>query len=195
VCVPTFTTDCDKEDLNHGLVIKHKEECYSVTKTVCTERTDIDDMEVCATRLNMISQEAEAKIVSAVWTEECEKEKICVPVAAGGYHSPGCAESIRHVCSQTPALVPVTRTVSVKLPQPVQTCIIKQVLLPRIECQQVKERRCVMAAVTEPGPVVAMDKCSVEVEDEQCTEVVLQLARQACPARINKTTHHGSYSG
>ena len=52
-----------------------------------------------------------------------------------------------------------------------------------------------MAAVTEPGPVVAMDKCSVEVEDEQCTEVVLQLARQACPARINKTLYHGSYSG
>merc|ERR550517_1675660 len=144
VCVPTFTTDCDKEDLNSGLIIRHKEECYSVTKTVCTERTDIEDMEVCATRLTMISQEAEARVVSAVWREECEEERTCLP--GPGYH---CAESVRHVCSQTPALVPVTRTVSLKLPQPVQTCIIKQVLLPRIQCQQVKERRCVMAASTE----------------------------------------------
>ena len=50
VCVPTFSTNCDKEDLASGVVIRHREECYSVTKTVCTEGTDIDDMEVCATR-------------------------------------------------------------------------------------------------------------------------------------------------
>ena len=96
VCVPTFSTNCDKEDLASGVVIRHREECYSVTKTVCTEVTDIDDMEVCATRLNMISQEAEAKIVSAVWREECHQETgDCLPVPAAGYHSPGCTQSVR----------------------------------------------------------------------------------------------------
>ena len=43
----------------------------------------------------------------------------------------------RHVCEQSPALLPVRKVVSVKLPQPVETCIIKQVLLPRVKCQQV----------------------------------------------------------
>ena len=52
-----------------------------------------------------------------------------------------------------------------------------------------------MAASTEAGPRVEMQKCGVEVEDQQCTEVVLQLPSQACPARINKTRHHGPYTG
>ena len=33
--------------------------------------------------------------------------------------------------------MPVVKPVSVKLPQPEETCIIKQVLLPRVECQKV----------------------------------------------------------
>merc|ERR1712226_659745 len=158
--------------------VQHRENCYSVTKTVCTEGHDIEDMEVCATRLNLISLEAEAKVVSAVWTEKCEAETTCVP--AGGYsghrghhghpghhghHGEHCA--VRHVCEQSPSLVPVSKVVSVKLPQPVETCIIKQVLLPRIKCQQVTERRCSMAATTQPAPDVKMDKCSVEVENLQ----------------------------
>ena len=94
VCVPTFTTDCAKEDLSNGVLIQHRENCYSVTKTVCTEGHDIEDMEVCATRLNLISVEAEAKVVSAVWTEKCEAETSCVP--REGYHgAQHCAQSVR----------------------------------------------------------------------------------------------------
>merc|ERR1712123_161799 len=48
VCVPTFKTDCEREDVKNGLVIKQQEECYQVTKTVCTETEEIVDNEVCA---------------------------------------------------------------------------------------------------------------------------------------------------
>merc|ERR1711953_1107459 len=101
VCVPTSTTDCVKEDLSNGVVIQHRENCYSVTKTVCTEGHDIEDMEVCATRLNLISVEAEAKVVSAVWSEKCEVERSCEPTKGyhGGQH---CAQTVRHVCEQSP---------------------------------------------------------------------------------------------
>merc|ERR1712226_1733467 len=67
VCVPTFTTDCVKEDVSNGVLVQHRENCYSVTKTVCTEGHDIEDMEVCATRLNLISLEAEAKVVTLLF--------------------------------------------------------------------------------------------------------------------------------
>merc|ERR1712203_58385 len=97
--------------------------------------------------------------------------------------------------SRAPPSSPVRKGVSVKLPQPVETCIIKQVLLPRVKCQQVTERRCSLAATTQPAPDLKMDKCSVEVEDLQCTEVILQLPRQVCPARINKTDSYSGYSG
>merc|ERR1712128_69411 len=41
VCVPTFQTDCEREDVRNGLVIKQQEECYQVTKTICTETEEI----------------------------------------------------------------------------------------------------------------------------------------------------------
>ena len=85
----------------------------------------------------------------------------------------------RHECHQEPSLVPVVKPVSVKLPQPEETCIIKQVVLPRVECQQVsakwqtpdddnsysqvKERRCMLVPEVQDGPEIKIDKCSVEV--------------------------------
>ena len=36
VCVPTFKTDCEKEDVKNGLVIKQQEECYQVSTNLST---------------------------------------------------------------------------------------------------------------------------------------------------------------
>ena len=137
--MPTFKTDCDKEEVAGGVVIKHYDECHDVVKTVCTETQDIEDMEVCAWSVTMVNAESEARLVEGVWEEECHDVKECVPapVSGHGYHAPGCSEVVRRECHQVPALIPVTRPVSLKLPQPGETCIIKQVLLPRVKCQQV----------------------------------------------------------
>jgi len=184
VCIPTFKTDCDKEDVPGGVVIKHHDQCDDVVKTVCTEHHDIDDMEVCAYSVSMLAVEAEAKVSTAVWKETCHEVKECVPAPVQGYHAPACNQVIRHECHQDPSLVTVSKPVHVKLPQPEQTCIIKQVLLPRVECQQVKERRCMLVPRAMPGPEVKIDKCSVEVGEPQCSEVILQLPRQKCPSKL-----------
>merc|ERR1712172_287003 len=60
VCVPSFKTDCDKESVAGGKVIKHHDQCYDVTKTVCTESHEIVDMEVCAYTFTARVVEAEA---------------------------------------------------------------------------------------------------------------------------------------
>merc|ERR1711936_1099656 len=62
VCVPSFKTDCDKESVPGGKVIKHHDQCYDVTKTVCTETHEIVDMEVCAYAFMSRLVEAEAKL-------------------------------------------------------------------------------------------------------------------------------------
>ena len=36
VCVPTFQTDCEREDVKNGLVIKQQEECYQVSSNLST---------------------------------------------------------------------------------------------------------------------------------------------------------------
>ena len=89
----------------------------------------------------------------------------------------------------------------IKLPKPVETCINKQVLLPRLECDQViyltcsvffqflilchqvHERRCMLAPRTQPGPTIKLDKCSVVVGEPACSDTVLQLPRQVCTWR------------
>jgi len=185
VCVPSFKTDCDKESVPGGKVIKHHDQCYDVTKTVCTETHEIVDMEVCAYAFISRLVEAEAKLVSAVWEEACHDIRDCLPAPpTPGYHAPACTHVTRRECHQDPALVPVVKPVSVKLPQPEETCIIKQVLLPRVECQKVKERRCMVVPQVEDGGEVKIDKCSVEVEDKACSEVILQLPRQRCPSKV-----------
>ena len=96
VCIPTFKTDCDKEEVAGGVVIKHRDDCHDVTKTVCTELHDIEDMEVCAYAFTMLVVEAEAKLVNAEWKENCHEIKECVPAPpTHGYGAPTCNEVIR----------------------------------------------------------------------------------------------------
>merc|ERR1719431_473674 len=68
VCVPTFKTDCEREDVKNGLVIEQKEECYQVTKTVCTETDEISENEVCAYSFTLIPVETEVMLpLPTVW--------------------------------------------------------------------------------------------------------------------------------
>merc|ERR1712215_500334 len=85
VCVPTFKTECEKEDVKNGLVIKQQEECYQVTKTVCTETEDIVDNEVCAYSFTLVPVETEAKLVDVKWEKSCTEDTICV----NPHHTPG----------------------------------------------------------------------------------------------------------
>ena len=95
VCVPSFKTDCDKESVTGGKVIKHHDQCYDVTKTVCTESHEIVDMEVCAYAFTARVVEAEAKLVDAVWSEVCHDTQECLPgPPTHGYHAP-CTQVVR----------------------------------------------------------------------------------------------------
>jgi len=170
-------------------VIKQQEECYQVVKTICTETEEIVDNEVCAYSFNLIPVETEAKLVDVKWEKSCADDTICVNPhhVAGGYAAPThCVEEYRHVCHLSPVLFPVVKKVVIKLPQPVETCINKQVLLPRVECDQVQERRCMLAPKTQPGPLIKLDQCEVKVGEPTCSDALLQLPRQACLAKINR---------
>merc|ERR1712215_135700 len=189
VCVPTFKTECEKEDVKNGLVIKQQEECYQVTKTVCTETEDIVDNEVCAYSFTLVPVETEAKLLDVKWEKSCTEDTICVNPhhTPGGYAAPThCVEEYRHVCYLSPVLYPVIKKIVIKLPKPVETCINKQVLLPRLECQKVHERRCMLVPRTPPGPTVKLDKCSIVVGDPTCTDTILQLPRQGCLQKLTK---------
>merc|ERR1711887_52685 len=69
---------------------------------------------------------------------------VSAPVAAHHHHTKPsygappayCHEEIHETCALEPTLQPVVRPVTVSLPQPVEVCINKQIVLPYLECEK-----------------------------------------------------------
>lgn len=204
VCVPTLETKCDQEEGGKGVELHQDEECHDVVRTVCVERHNVVDNEVCAYSYTLKPVVAEAKLVEAHWEEVCHEDTICLNPqhSQASYGAPPayCHEEIHQRCHREPRLVPVVRPVTVSLPQPVEVCINKQVVLPFLECLKVKDRQCMLVARADKGYKYQIDKCTVVLGEPACQETVLQLPRQTCLQRIEKvrTTYSPaevSYSG
>ena len=131
VCVPTLETKCDQEDGGHILELRTEEKCQDVVRTVCVERHNVVDNEVCAYSYTLRPVPTEAKLVEPHWAEVCHQETICLNPhhAKPSYGAPPayCHEEIHETCTLEPVLHPVVRPVTVSLPQPVEVCINKQV--------------------------------------------------------------------
>jgi len=188
VCIPTLNTDCEKESTRNGIRIETDEECYKVVKTICKEDSEVVNNEVCATYYEQRRVDAEIKTVTAKFEKVCKDEAICVappPAAAYGYESPAeCAKEYRHVCYKDPVLVPLTKKVGIMLPYPLEKCVTYPILLPRISCTQVEDKKCMAVPRVREGLLINTNKCSVTLGDPQCSETVLSLPRQACPSKI-----------
>jgi len=122
VCLPTLESSCEQEVGGKALDLFVKEYCHEVVRTYCTERTQVQDIEVCAYSYRLKETPAEAKLVEAHWEQVCHQDSICVtpPHPSYGY-KPSCHEEIRETCILEPRLVDVVRPVSVQLPQPVES--------------------------------------------------------------------------
>merc|ERR1719341_1026260 len=119
---------------------------------------------------------SEAQLVEVKWAKACHEEVVCInPHSAGAYHASAyCKEQIKNVCMVSPAVYPVNRPVVLKLPQPYDTCITKEIILPRIKCQQITTKKCAT-------------KLRVEDNDELCQQSTLKLPRQACLEKFTQT--------
>jgi len=196
--VPTLKTECVNDQVKDGLKLYQEEACYIVTKSVCTEEEEVESVQVCAAAYKLTQVAAEAKLVDVAWEKVCVEEKVgCAPAYGGplppaspGYGPPPpppyCQQKIKVVCEQNPVLVPVVAPLNIKLPKPVDTCIIKDIVLPRVKCQKVSEKRCHHVPKVVPGESILLEKCSVSVEGESCSETVLKLPRQACIEKVKK---------
>jgi len=188
VCIPTLLTNCEKETTRNGIRIETDEECYKVVKTICKEDSEVVNNEVCATYYEQRRVDAEIRTVTARFERVCKDEAICVappPAAAYGYETPTeCAKEYRHVCYKEPILVPLVKKVGIMLPYPLEKCVTYPILLPRISCTQVEEKKCMAVPRVREGLLLTVNKCSVNIADPECSETVLTLPRQGCPAKM-----------
>jgi hypothetical protein len=189
VCVPTLESNCEHDKVANGIIIQQEYDCYPVTKTICTEHEEIELTDVCAVSYSLQEVASYASLVDIKWEKKCTEEIFCQnPHAKGAYHaSTYCKEQVKSICTLYPATYPVQVPVLLKLPQPYDTCITKEIILPRVKCQQVSENKCAPRAKAMPAPDATIDKCTVNLGQEQCQETVLKLPVQSCLETFKKT--------
>merc|ERR1711922_129316 len=100
ICVPTLDSDCSSEKTKDGVSITEQYDCRPITRTVCTEYEDYDQIEVCAVSFSLQQVDTSAKLVDVDWVKECKDEVVCQqPHSNGAYHKDSyCKEQIKSVC-------------------------------------------------------------------------------------------------
>merc|ERR1712165_199949 len=94
VCTPALDTVCTPIELSRKS-IKDVEQCYTVTRTVCTESTEEIDNEVCSYSYQPKSEVTTAKTVEISFNKECETQMVtvCQPAQYGYGHGHGYGEN------------------------------------------------------------------------------------------------------
>merc|ERR1711922_40 len=180
ICVPTLDSDCSSEKTKDGVSITEQYDCRPITRTVCTEYEDYDQIEVCAVSFSLQQVDTSAKLVDVDWVKECKDEVVCQqPHSNGAYHKDSyCKEQIKSVCYDSPVVRPVERQVVLKLPQPYEVCIIKEIVLPRVKCTQISENKCSHGQLVRDGEEMYVDKCNVNFGEQQCHHSQIRLPTQ-----------------
>merc|ERR1711890_134620 len=183
VCTPALDTVCTPIELSRKS-IKDVEQCYPVTRTVCTESTEEIDNEVCTYSYQPKTEATTAKTVEVSFKKECENMMVtvCQPNAGYGYHAYGhnyCKDVAQETCYNVPVLTVVEPAVDVIYPEPIKTCVNKPISLPRISCEDLSEEKCITVPEIE---VVSetFEKCVTGLTDPACQAVELTLPKQVC---------------
>ena len=185
MCTPALDTVCTPIELSRKS-IKDVEQCYTVTRTVCTESTEEIDNEVCTYSYQPKTEGTTAKTVEVSFEKQCETQMVtvCQPAPHGyGYgHSYGhnyCKEVGQETCYNVPVVTVVEPPVDVIYPEPIKTCVNKPISLPRISCEDLSEEKCITVPEVEEV-TETFEKCVTQLAAPSCQAVELTLPKQVC---------------
>ena len=183
VCTPAFETVCETIEVPTKKIID-VEQCYPVTRTVCSESVEVIDNEICVYSYSQKVVPTTAKTVTVPFARECNTQMVtvCQPTPGYGYHQYGhnyCKEVAQETCYNVPVLTVVEPAVDVIYPEPIKTCVNKPISLPRISCEDLSEEKCITVPEIE---VVSetFEKCVTGLTDPACQAVELTLPKQVC---------------
>ena len=184
VCTPALETACNPIELARKNVID-KEQCYTVTRTVCTESVEEIDNEVCTYSYQPKTESTTAKTVEISFKKECETQMVtvCQPQGYGyghqGYGHNYCKEVAQETCYNVPVVTVVEPAVDVTYPEPIKTCVNKPISLPRISCEDLTENKCITVPEVE-DVTETLEKCVTQLAAPACQAVELTLPKQVC---------------
>jgi len=183
VCVPAFETVCNPVELTRKSIVD-KEQCYDVTRTVCTESIEEIDNEICTYSYQPKTETTNAKTVEVSFKKECVTQMVtvCQPAQYGYGHGYGhnyCKEVAQETCYNVPVVTPVEPAVDVTYPEPIKTCVNKPISLPRISCEDLTENKCITVPEVEEV-TETLEKCVTQLAAPACQAVELTLPKQVC---------------
>merc|ERR1719158_2596672 len=166
VCTPTFETVCEKIDVPVKRIID-MEQCYPVTRTVCTESVRVIDNEICVYSYIQKTESTTAKTATVSYKRECDTQMVtvCQPTPGYGYHAYGhnyCKEVAQETCYNVPTVTVIEPTVEVAHPEPIKSCVQKPIDLIEISCEDLTEEKCITLPDTKDD-IEVHDKCITQL--------------------------------
>jgi len=68
ICIPTFKADCSREEESKpGLMVRQEKECHTITRTICVEREEVEENEICAYSFHPVPVDTEVKLADVKW--------------------------------------------------------------------------------------------------------------------------------
>ena len=183
VCTPTFETKCSNVELAIKRIVDG-EYCYDVSRTVCSESTEVIDNEVCSYSYDKKYEDTTAKTVEVSFKKESNTQMVtvCQPGYGHGYQQYGhqyCKEVEQETSYNVPVVAPREVEVRVGYPEPIKTCVNKPISLPRISCEDLTENKCITVPEVETV-TESVDKCVAGLGAPDCQAVELTLPKQVC---------------
>jgi len=185
VCHPLISPTCAAQlNLTSKQVIA-VEQCFPLTRTVCTVSRQPIEETVCRYSYLPRVQTTQAKTVQIVFTLECSNHKVTVCQASDyrqhalGLSKLHCNPLMQRRCYHTPLLKTVEPLVKVSIPHLEKTCSKKTISLPQVKCQDISRRHCIQVPEVREVEERGAQKCKVHIQEE-CREAVLELPKQAC---------------
>ena len=160
------------------------EQCYPVTRTVCSESIEEIDNEVCSYTYQPKNEETTGKTVEITFEKTCETMMVTVCEPGHGYGGYGyghnyCKEVAQETCYNSPVVAVDEPAVTVAYPEPVKTCVQKPIDLPIISCEDIKTDKCIVVPEVEDA-VETVEKCITQLGAPDCSTVELTLPKQVC---------------
>ena len=183
VCTPAFETVCETIEVPTKKIID-VEQCYPVTRTVCSESVEVIDNEICVYSYSQKVVATTAKTVTVPFARECNTQMVtvCQPTPGYGYHQYGhnyCKEVAQETCYNVPVVTEDIQDVEVAFPEPIEECVQKPIDLIRISCEDLTEEKCITVPEV-MDDIELEEKCITQLAAPACQTVELTLPKQVC---------------
>jgi len=190
VCVPAFTEKITEITLAVKEV-QDNDYCYEQIKTVCEITETINQHELCTYSYAPKTDILPAQVTQVTYEEKSETMKVTNCKASGyGDHYKGehqiCAEEYQTQAYKVPLVTaPLDITVELTNPEPVETCVTKDIILTVVKCEDVVSQRCFNVAKLVDN-VNVIEQQDIIIGEPNCKAVTLELPTQSCSIPYKK---------